>query len=221
MTRIQGERRLMEGAQAVRRATTNQEVVRQAESGIRESQRRIAYYEDTLMQLRSKAQQRNSSSSGGGSNATGAPSANAATMYDGSSTHGSTTSGYPGDSSASYTTSSGSFDSTRRPGYPADGGDKGLPPAPDGPPDFYDNHRAGSPGFQGPGPYGGYPNNFRGGPPGGPPPGGMMRPMQGPPYGAQPGWNPGMPVARMGTTVGKKAYTNLGRLHSLRLLFVR
>ena len=57
MARIQTERRAMEGFQQMRRVTTNADVVQRAESGIRDAQKRIAYYEDSLMQLHNKQQQ--------------------------------------------------------------------------------------------------------------------------------------------------------------------
>ncbi len=198
----------MDGFQAMRRATPNSEVLRQAESGIRDSQKRIAYYEDTLMQLQSKRQQQQRTSSSAGS--TSGPGSGG---FDGSTTHGSTTSGgFPRDSSASYNSSAPSFNSSRHstadsdrplPGIPGGG-----PPIPGGGA-FDDPRRAGSPG---PGAYGppgamGY-NPYTQQQGGGMPPG-AMRPMQGGPYGQQAPWLQGSAINRMGTTTGKKNYTNL------------
>ncbi|KDN47332.1 hypothetical protein K437DRAFT_99551 [Tilletiaria anomala UBC 951] len=150
MARIQTERRTMEGYQQFRRATANADVVRRAESGIRESQKRIAYYEDSLMQLHNKQQQAQRASA----NTSSSPGVHSFTItnqpvYDGAMTTsgGSSCSGggaggmagsYPGDSSASYTSnsSSASFDGPRRHhtglgcGSASDLGSKTLPPPP-------------------------------------------------------------------------------------------
>lgn len=168
----------MDGFEQMRRVTTNADVVRRAEAGIRDSRKQIAYFEETLMQLRGKQKHMQSGAS----------------MSYGGSTTSNSSSGYPRDSSASYTSnSSGSFDSGRGPGD-----DRPLPPPP--PDGAGYPTRTGSPGSL-PGMYG-YSQGM-----GGPPGGGMH-----PGYGGAPGqWTPNTPVGRAGTTTGKQTYTNLGK----------
>lgn len=55
---IQTERKILEAAQAFRQATSNQDVLRRNEAKIRETERSLAYFEDTLRELQArKAQQ--------------------------------------------------------------------------------------------------------------------------------------------------------------------
>lgn len=60
--RIQTHQSMMRGYQSVRAATSNQDVVRQAESQIREAQRSISYFQEQIEALQNKR----SSSSGAG-----------------------------------------------------------------------------------------------------------------------------------------------------------
>lgn len=55
---IQTERKILEATQLLRQATTNQDVLRRNEAKIRETERSLAYFEDTLRELQArKAQQ--------------------------------------------------------------------------------------------------------------------------------------------------------------------
>lgn len=55
---IQTERKILEATQLLRQATTNQDVLRRNDSKIRETERSLAYFEDTLRELQArKAQQ--------------------------------------------------------------------------------------------------------------------------------------------------------------------
>ncbi|ESK95804.1 protein kinase c [Moniliophthora roreri MCA 2997] len=64
---IQAERKILEGAQALRQATNNQDVLRKNEATIRETERSLSYFEDTLRELQSrKAQQSDGSGRSGG-----------------------------------------------------------------------------------------------------------------------------------------------------------
>ncbi|KAF8798875.1 protein kinase C1 [Phlegmacium glaucopus] len=66
--RIQTERKILEASQHLRQATSNQDVLRRNEAKIRETERSLAYFEDTLRQLQArKAQQDDPSRSQGSS----------------------------------------------------------------------------------------------------------------------------------------------------------
>lgn len=64
---IQTERKILEGAQLMRQATSNQDVLRRNDAKIRETQRTLAYFEDTLSQLQARraAQQHDDGRQGG------------------------------------------------------------------------------------------------------------------------------------------------------------
>ncbi|SNX86869.1 probable protein kinase C [Melanopsichium pennsylvanicum] len=103
--RIQTQRRIMEGNQALRAATSNPDVIRQAESQIREAQRNISYLQESLNSLKSRR------ASGGPGFRTDSPTgsttpADSRQSFASTKTSaGSSISGarpYPGDSSSSY-----------------------------------------------------------------------------------------------------------------------
>lgn len=54
---IQTERKILEGAQLIRQATSNQDVLRRNEAKIRETERSLAYFEDTLRELQARKAQ--------------------------------------------------------------------------------------------------------------------------------------------------------------------
>lgn len=137
--RIQKQRQMMKGYQAVRSASANPEVQRQAESNIRDAQRSISYLEESLQALMNKR----SSNVGPGSAAHS--SGQDSSSMAGSSSFGG---GHPGSSQTSFGSgTSGSLPPGAQRGYPGDAAsaynqqrgssDRPLPPAP------------GSPGFQG------------------------------------------------------------------------
>ncbi|PWZ01971.1 hypothetical protein BCV70DRAFT_54197 [Testicularia cyperi] len=99
--RIQTQRRIMEGNQALRAATNNPDVIRQAESQIREAQRNISYLQESLDSLKSRR------ASGGPGFRTDSPTgsttpADSRQSFASSKTGGSSGRAYPGDSSSSY-----------------------------------------------------------------------------------------------------------------------
>lgn len=103
--RIQTQRRIMEGNQALRAATSNPDVIRQAESQIREAQRNISYLQESLNSLKSRR------ASGGPGFRTDSPTGSttpgdARQSFASSKTSGGSSIGggrpYPGDSSSSY-----------------------------------------------------------------------------------------------------------------------
>ncbi|CCF49470.1 hypothetical protein NDA11_001901 [Ustilago hordei] len=128
--RIQTQRRIMEGNQALIAATSNPDVIRQAESQIREAQRNISYLQESLNSLKSRR------ASGGPGFRTDSPTgsttpADARQSFASSKTSGSSSIGggrpYPGDSSSSYLGSnppSPAVNPRRYDGRP-------LPPAPE------------------------------------------------------------------------------------------
>ena len=61
--RIQTERKVLEASQLLRQATSNPDVLRRNEAKIREAERQLSYFEDTLRELQNKKM----GSSGGGS----------------------------------------------------------------------------------------------------------------------------------------------------------
>jgi predicted nucleic acid-binding Zn-ribbon protein len=61
---IQAERKILEGAQALRQATNNQDVLRKNEATIRETERSLSYFEDTLRELQSRKAQQSQDGSG-------------------------------------------------------------------------------------------------------------------------------------------------------------
>ncbi|TFK40720.1 protein kinase C1 [Crucibulum laeve] len=54
---IQTERKILEASQLLRQATTNQDVLRRNEAKIRETERSLSYFEDTLRELQARKQQ--------------------------------------------------------------------------------------------------------------------------------------------------------------------
>ena len=54
-SRIQKQHRIIEGFQNLRSATPNQDVIKQADSNIRDAQRTIHYLQDSLMSLQRRA----------------------------------------------------------------------------------------------------------------------------------------------------------------------
>lgn len=127
--RIQTQRRIMEGNQALRAATNNPDVIRQAESQIREAQRNISYLQESLDSLKSRR------ASGGPGFRTDSPTGST-TPADSRQSYASskTSTGsigpnrtYPGDSSSSYIGSNPPSPAVNPRRY--DG--RSLPPAPD------------------------------------------------------------------------------------------
>jgi classical protein kinase C alpha type len=55
--RIQTERKLIQASETLRRATPNQDVIRKTDTAIRESQRSLSYFEDTLRELQARKTQ--------------------------------------------------------------------------------------------------------------------------------------------------------------------
>ncbi|CAO1626780.1 unnamed protein product [Sympodiomycopsis kandeliae] len=177
--RITKQRQMMKGYQAVRSASANPEVQRQAESNIRDAQRNISYLEESLQALMNKRSSNTATPSAASSNGRDTPNS----TMQGSSSY----SGQLGSSQSSFTSaSSTSLPPGAQRGYLGDAssayyqqgrpGDRPLPPAPN------------SPGFQG-----GYsqgPGNSPGGPGG--------DPRQ---------WQPAA-LNRMGTSA-RKNFTNL------------
>lgn len=51
---IQTERKILEGAQLIRQATTNQDVLKRNDAKIKETERTLAYFEDTLKELQAR-----------------------------------------------------------------------------------------------------------------------------------------------------------------------
>uniref|UniRef100_V5ESL7 Protein kinase n=1 Tax=Kalmanozyma brasiliensis (strain GHG001) TaxID=1365824 RepID=V5ESL7_KALBG len=186
--RIQTQRRIMEGNQALRAATSNPDVIRQAESQIREAQRNISYLQESLNSLKSRR-------------ASGGPG-----FRTDSSTGGSTTPSDPRQSFASSMTSVGSSASAGRP-YPGDSSSSYVgsnPPSPAVNARRYDGRS------QPPAPI----NGGQGGGTGGAESSYAQYANQGP-YGAGAGYGPGggpetwqPAVQRMGTSA-KRNYTNL------------
>ena len=64
--RIQTERKVLEASQLLRQATTNPDVLRRNEVKIREAERQLSYFEETLRELQSKKMMLVQGSSGGG-----------------------------------------------------------------------------------------------------------------------------------------------------------
>lgn len=54
---IQPERKILEATQLLRQATSNQDVLRRNEAKIRETERSLAYFEDTLRELQARKAQ--------------------------------------------------------------------------------------------------------------------------------------------------------------------
>ncbi|KAJ3517451.1 hypothetical protein NMY22_g13964 [Coprinellus aureogranulatus] len=54
---IQTERKILEGAQLMRQATTNQDVLKRNDAKIKETERTLAYFEDTLRELQARRAQ--------------------------------------------------------------------------------------------------------------------------------------------------------------------
>ncbi|KAK0487470.1 hypothetical protein IW261DRAFT_617819 [Armillaria novae-zelandiae] len=54
---IQTERKILEASQLLRQATNNQDVLRRNEAKIRETERSLSYFEDTLRELQARKQQ--------------------------------------------------------------------------------------------------------------------------------------------------------------------
>ena len=52
--RIQTERKVLEASQLLRQATNNPEVLRRNDAAIREAERSLSYFEDTLRELQSR-----------------------------------------------------------------------------------------------------------------------------------------------------------------------
>lgn len=52
--RIQTERKVLEASQLLRQATTNPEVLRRNDAAIREAERSLSYFEDTLRELQAR-----------------------------------------------------------------------------------------------------------------------------------------------------------------------
>ncbi|PWN50305.1 hypothetical protein IE53DRAFT_387399 [Violaceomyces palustris] len=108
--RIQTQRRIMEGNQALRSATSNPDVIRQAESQIREAQRNISYLEQSLQSLQTRRASGGASISSSGTipSSINPGVASQASFGSGgissSQSSGSNVGGrpYPGDSSSSY-----------------------------------------------------------------------------------------------------------------------
>ena len=69
--RIQTERKVLEASQLLRQATTNPDVLRRNDAAIREAERSLSYFEDTLRELQSRklAQSRRDDHSRSGSTA--------------------------------------------------------------------------------------------------------------------------------------------------------
>jgi len=65
--RIQTERKVLEASQLLRQATSNPDVLRRNEAKIREAERQLSYFEDTLRELQNKKMMLTQGSSGGGS----------------------------------------------------------------------------------------------------------------------------------------------------------
>ena len=65
--RIQTERKVLEASQLLRQATSNPDVLRRNEAKIREAERQLSYFEDTLRELQSKKMMLAQGSSGGSS----------------------------------------------------------------------------------------------------------------------------------------------------------
>ncbi|PWN28321.1 hypothetical protein BDZ90DRAFT_250760 [Jaminaea rosea] len=209
-TRIQKQRQMIKGFQAMRSASANPEVQRQAESNIRDAQRNVSYLEESLQALMDRGGRGSGGGGVGGGVGAGAgqggiPSSSSRGGYDtptgslASQSHtGSTTSFGPSTpGSERGSTASGPSSAGMRPGYPLDassayrgGGpqDRPLPPAP------------GSAGSDG---YGGGRMSYS---PGGAAPAGYpQRPPQQQDGGGQ--WMPA-PVARAGTSA-RRNFTNL------------
>lgn len=210
-TRIQKQRQMIKGFQAMRSASANPEVQRQAESNIRDAQRNVSYLEESLQALMDRGGRGSGGGGVGGGVGAGAgqggiPSSSSRGGYDtptgslASQSHtGSTTSFGPSTpGSERGSTASGPSSAGMRQGYPLDassayrgGGpqDRPLPPAP------------GSAGSDG---YGGGRMSYS---PGGAAPAGYpQRPPQQQDGGGQ--WMPA-PVARAGTSA-RRNFTNLG-----------
>jgi hypothetical protein len=62
---IQTERKILEASQLLRQATTNQDVLRKNEVKIRETERSLSYFEDTLRELQALKLQQDPVRSGG------------------------------------------------------------------------------------------------------------------------------------------------------------
>ena len=52
--RIQTERKVLEASQLLRQATTNQDVLRRNDAAIREAERSLSYFENTLRELQAR-----------------------------------------------------------------------------------------------------------------------------------------------------------------------
>src|SRR5258705_884451 len=55
--RVQTERKILEATQLLRQATSNQDVLRRNEAKIRETERSLAYFEETLRELQTRKTQ--------------------------------------------------------------------------------------------------------------------------------------------------------------------
>jgi hypothetical protein len=64
--RIQTERKVLEASQLLRQATSNPDVLRRNEAKIREAERQLSYFEETLRELQNKKMTLTQGSSGGG-----------------------------------------------------------------------------------------------------------------------------------------------------------
>ncbi|KAH7926459.1 kinase-like protein [Leucogyrophana mollusca] len=71
--RIETERKVLEASQMLRQATTNQDVLRRTDQQIREAQRSLSYFEDTLRELQSRKKQQSQDSSRSDSPALSSP----------------------------------------------------------------------------------------------------------------------------------------------------
>lgn len=197
--RIQTERRIMEGYQALRSATPNQDVIRQAESKIRDAQRNISYLEESLQDLQTRR------ASGGAGMAAGMRTDSpTGTIPSGSGSAG------PGSFGSTFSSGTSSTSVSGRPGQPMYSGDSSSSYAPTGSsspglnPRRYDGRPLPPPPGSDPRPgqpdprasYQGYDYNY----------GGVYQ-GQGAP-GSREGWSPA-PFNRSSTSA-RKNFTNLG-----------
>jgi hypothetical protein len=63
---IQTERKILQGSQALLHATSNQDVLRRTEAKIRDTERSLSYFEDTLRELQARKMQVQGDADGGG-----------------------------------------------------------------------------------------------------------------------------------------------------------
>lgn len=195
-SRIQKQRQMMKGFQAMRSASGNPEVQRQAESNIRDAQRNISYLEESLQALIDRQ-------SGNSATADSAPHGSVSDSAGFDTPKGTITSGAAGSqtsfNSSLGASSSASSGSARQLHYPGDASaaylwssqDRQLPSAPGAyaTPSYSGNtypYAPSSASSQGQGAYGGSPGQSQRG-----------------------NWAPA-PVARMPTT--RRNLTNLGKM---------